>query len=810
MQDLNRRFQVGPADRVLALSALSFDLSVYDIFGSLAAGAAVVIPTASRQHDPTHWTELVDRHGVTIWNSVPALMQVWLDAHGSAHDSIGSVLRLVWLSGDWIPVSLPDAIRARYPKARIISMGGATEASIWSIWYPIGEVPPDWIRIPYGKALANQTMNVFDAQLNPCPVWTTGEIYIGGVGVANGYWADPQRTAERFFIHPETLERLYRTGDLGRYLPGGDIEFLGREDFQVKINGYRIELGEITAALRRQPGVGEALVAVHASPRTGRRQLVAYVMPTEHASDPQETPNDGDRWQALIKTGEAELREGAAGLKADLHAYHALLRAADELCPSIMARTLARLGQFTRPADTATAETIIEHGGLKPRYIGLVQQWLSVLEAQGFLSRTDDTDEYSCDHAFDADLLDNQIRLAFAQAGYAATGPCAVLFDYFVSCADQQVELLRGEVSPLHLLLPSGEWHVTEALYANNPVSMLCNRVVAQIVGRFVDQFPLDRRVRILEVGGGTGATTAKVLPQLPAERVRYQFSDISTFFTERAKLEFSSYAFVGYGVYDVDRDPIGQGMPAGSADLVIAANVMHDAISLTDSLGYLRTLLAPGGVLILIEGTANSLLQMITVGFVEGLSNHQGQRDLPFLSVAQWREQLADAGFTRLTALPDTDDAIQHVLAAEAPAGPPPLQPSTLRDALEDVLPEYMVPHHYLLIDRMPLSANGKVDLGALPTPWDDAVAEETVAPRDELERKLLAIWRDALGRDDFGVEDSFFELGGDSLHAVTILARLREEFGVSDGADAGLQRLFDNPTIATLGLALRDVAKA
>ncbi|MEV2250869.1 amino acid adenylation domain-containing protein [Streptomyces sp. NPDC050147] len=283
VQDINARFRIGPADRVLALSALSFDLSVYDVFGILAAGGAVVVPSPRLVHDPAHWSDLTARHGVTVWNSVPALLQTWVDDRGQQGAPEGSRLRLAMLSGDWIPVTLPDAIRAWYPDAEVISLGGATEASIWSVSYPIGKVPPEWVRIPYGKPLARQTLHVYDAELMPSPVWTVGEIYIGGVGVAKEYWGEPQRTAERFIRHPVTGERLYRTGDVGRYLPGGDIEFLGRNDFQVKINGYRIELGEIEAALLRRPGVREAVARVDTNPLTGRRHLVAYIVP---ATDP--------------------------------------------------------------------------------------------------------------------------------------------------------------------------------------------------------------------------------------------------------------------------------------------------------------------------------------------------------------------------------------------------------------------------------------------------------------------------------------------------------------------------------------------
>ncbi|WP_306323274.1 MULTISPECIES: amino acid adenylation domain-containing protein [unclassified Streptomyces] len=282
VQDINSRFGVHAGDRVLGLSSLSFDLSVYDVFGVLAAGGAVVLPTPGREHDPAHWAELVRRHRVTLWNSVPALMQAWTES--PAASSGGDGLRLVLLSGDWIPVPLPDAIRAVHPGARVVSLGGATEAAIWSVFHPIGEVPPEWSRIPYGRPLANQRLHVLHADLTPCPVWTPGEIFIGGVGLARGYWADPERSAERFVTHPGTGERLYRTGDLGRYLPNGDIDFLGRMDFQVKLNGYRIELGEIEATLRARPGVAEAFASVRTSPRTGRRQLVGHVVPEPGAA----------------------------------------------------------------------------------------------------------------------------------------------------------------------------------------------------------------------------------------------------------------------------------------------------------------------------------------------------------------------------------------------------------------------------------------------------------------------------------------------------------------------------------------------
>ncbi|MFE7609006.1 non-ribosomal peptide synthetase [Streptomyces celluloflavus] len=289
VQDINRRFDVDDTDRVLALAPANFDLSVYDIFGVLGAGGTVVVPSAKQSNDVAHWTDLVERHHVTIWNSVPAPMRMWIESLDETRTPHPAGPRLALLSGDWIPTDLPGQIRAHFPDMKVTSLGGATEGSIWSVCYPIDTVPEHWSSIPYGKALANQTLHVYNSWLEPCPVGVTGEIHIGGTGVAQGYWGDEARTAERFITHPDTRERLYKTGDLGRYLPGGDIEILGREDFQVKINGYRVELGEIEAALIRQPGIRQAMVTAPVHPRTGQRQLAAYCVtdqPPTPATDP--------------------------------------------------------------------------------------------------------------------------------------------------------------------------------------------------------------------------------------------------------------------------------------------------------------------------------------------------------------------------------------------------------------------------------------------------------------------------------------------------------------------------------------------
>ena len=277
--DINQKFQVGEKDRILSISSLCFDLSIYDIFGAFAAGATLVLVK-----DQKNMAQLADNlvaKQITIWNSVPAIMdrvcaeikeRCIYDYHN---------LRLVMLSGDWIPLNLPTTIKQLFPSSQVISLGGATEASIWSIYYPIDEVLPQWKSIPYGKPLANQQFYVLNQQMQFCPLEVPGELYIGGRGVADGYLYDHEKTSESFIRHPE-LGYIYRTGDYGVLHRNGYIEFLGRKDQQVKIGGYRIELGEVEAQLLRCEGIRNAVVLVAGGKE---KRLHAYLIPQTAPAD---------------------------------------------------------------------------------------------------------------------------------------------------------------------------------------------------------------------------------------------------------------------------------------------------------------------------------------------------------------------------------------------------------------------------------------------------------------------------------------------------------------------------------------------
>ncbi len=275
INDINSRFSVNDKDRVLALSELNFDLSVYDVFGTLSVGATIVIPDHSNTVNPQHLAEVVKKHAVTVWNSVPAYIEMQVEYLSDKTEEFFQSLRLVMMSGDWIPVSLPARLNALNENINIVSLGGATEASIWSNYYIIDDYESHSTSIPYGYPLTNQRMYVLDKNLKFRPDWVPGEIYIAGTGLAMGYFSDEVKTKSSFIVNPQTGERLYRTGDWGRYLESGAIEFLGREDSQVKIRGYRIELGEIESVLNKHDKINE-IVVLALSASDSAKYLVAY------------------------------------------------------------------------------------------------------------------------------------------------------------------------------------------------------------------------------------------------------------------------------------------------------------------------------------------------------------------------------------------------------------------------------------------------------------------------------------------------------------------------------------------------------
>jgi amino acid adenylation domain-containing protein len=274
---VNRRFNINPADRLLFITSLCFDLSVYDIFGILAAGGSIRVVSRDDIRSP-RLLSILAKEGITFWDSAPANMQQFLPFFPVFKELLkGCQLRLVFLSGDWIPVTMPDILKETFGEITIVSLGGATEATVWSNYYVIDKVEPGWTSIPYGKPIQNSQYFILNPSLEVCPIGVPGDLYIGGDCLSSGYINDPILTREKFIKTPFGDGTIYKTGDIARWWADGNIEFLGRKDFQVKIRGFRIELGEIESRLLKHPLVQDAVVTAWGG-NGQSKYLCAYVV----------------------------------------------------------------------------------------------------------------------------------------------------------------------------------------------------------------------------------------------------------------------------------------------------------------------------------------------------------------------------------------------------------------------------------------------------------------------------------------------------------------------------------------------------
>ncbi|HXO19008.1 MAG TPA: amino acid adenylation domain-containing protein, partial [Thermoanaerobaculia bacterium] len=266
-------------DRVLQKTPYSFDVSVWEFFWPLLAGARLVMARPGGHQDPAYLVSVIAGQGITTVHFVPSMLRIFLEQPGV---DLCRSLRRVIASGEALTETLVARYHERLP-APLHNLYGPTEASVdVTAWHcrPEDDLP----FVPIGRPIANTTIHLLDADLNLLPVGIPGELHIGGIGLARGYHGRPELTAERFVPDPwadaaRPGARLYKTGDLARHLPGGAVEYLGRIDHQVKIRGFRIELGEIESVLAQFPGVRQAAALCRFDGGRGEPRLVAYFVP---------------------------------------------------------------------------------------------------------------------------------------------------------------------------------------------------------------------------------------------------------------------------------------------------------------------------------------------------------------------------------------------------------------------------------------------------------------------------------------------------------------------------------------------------
>jgi acyl transferase domain-containing protein/acyl-CoA synthetase (AMP-forming)/AMP-acid ligase II/SAM-dependent methyltransferase len=469
-------------------------------------------------------------------------------------------------------------------------------------------------------------------------------------------------------------------------------------------------------------------------------------------------------WEDVVQCGEEALGSFKAVESSALAGFEAVWKRMEEACPLVMAGAMAELGVFRQAGETVSARDIVAQFALKANRLPLIGQWLTALGNADLLQSAGEG-LYRNPEPFDAIHLKEQVTGLLSEI--RTSDDYKPLVDYVKECATSQAGLLTGETNPLDLLFPDGESRVADALYQFNPVSRMQNHIAVEVLRALVGRHAAvqSRPMRILELGAGTGGTSAALLKVLPAVGVTYRFTDVSHFFTDRAKARFADLPFIEYGLFDINNGYAEQGYEPASFDLILAANVIHTAKHVDRTLHQLRELLVPGGALMLIEGTVNTPIQMLTLAHIESFGHYQDRRrarNLPFMSADEWRACLLEAGFERCCAVPGAGNSSrawpQHVLLAGSPeeGGAP------ARSAVAEKAPAYVTP-------LPPPSA-------APPTP--DTAVDCGLGTTDALSRLLgKLIHVDAARLDP---QATFMELGVDSIVLMEFTHAVSRQHGV------------------------------
>lgn len=761
--EINHRYSVSANDRLLGLSALHFDLSVYDIFGALSVGATLVLVDERQRRDPAAWCDIINQHGVTIWNTVPALFDMLLTYCEGFHLQAPAKLRVVMLSGDWIDIQLPGRYRNFRADGNFVAMGGATEASIWSNVYDVEEVSPDWRSIPYGYPLAHQKYRVVDIHGRDCPDWVPGELWIGGKGVALGYFNDPIRT-EKHFIK-EKGERWYRTGDVGCYWPDGRLEFLGRRDKQVKIGGYRIELGEIEAALLKVNGVRYA-VALAVGER--EKKLAAFIVTQGqnlYSTLPANPllqnvhvalilPQERDP-NSIDLTNEKEISRWVAGFL-----FEHLCRHGVDLT-----------------TDSRTEEILAEYGA-RPEWARLINKWLTHLCDEGFLDCSS-TNSYSSTGRLPSSLkspVEDQL--------------CDIANE--LSAHDKPLaQILRGQRSAQTLL--SHPFWSPEQLMLSMPETQEALESLAVTLRELANA--LGRPVRLHEVGARSSVAAACLLQRLDNSVVDYTGWDESQEMGLLALSNLQQFANARVQRWHDDVSP----NELHHADMVWANNSLH---RLGESgVGAILALSAPSALVCVFELRRMTSLALISAELLA--NNDKKELESRLHETLWWREWFGKHGIAC-----EADGKIGNLqwLFLRAPGEVMCPDSARLATYLHDMLPDYMVPQRLVFIDAMPLTANGKVNHQALLQCLSSDKKITVVEPQSPLgdaEQFMASLWCELLNIDVTHRDSHFFQLGGDSLLATRLIGELGNR-----GFAGTLADLFNFPTLAGFAATVHRIA--
>lgn len=815
MQDT---YQLTANDRVLQKTPFSFDVSVWEFFWPLLAGACLVVAQPGGHRDSNYLVQLIAREQITTLHFVPSMLRIFLQEQELEQcDS----LQRAFCSGEALPFDLQQSFFERL-QAKLYNLYGPTEAAIDVTAWTCQRHSREAI-VPIGSPIANIQIYILDTQLRLVPVGVPGELYIGGVGLARGYFNRPELTAEKFIPHPFSDRpdaRLYKTGDLARYQPDGTIEFLGRIDYQIKLRGLRIELGEIEAALAQHPAVQQNVVVVREDEVKNQR-LVAYVVPnsqTDSLNSLLLTVNNDQvsQWETVFDktynqtSEELESIFNFVGWNSSYTNQPIPVKQMREWLDQTVERILYWEPKRVLEIGCRTGLLLFQIAPHTEQYYGTdlastgldyISQHLQLPQVK-LEQRTADNFEGIEAGSFNAIVLNSVVQ-------YFPN------IDYLLRVIAGAVETLApggfifiGDVRNLLLL----EAFHTSVQLDQSPASLSITELKHRVQNR------VDQEQEML-IDPAFFMVLQQHLPQISHVQIQlkrgHNRNEMTKFRYDvtlhiqanevNLESEIQPISWLDWQQAELTIDYIHQLLVTTEPEILGLSNVPNARV-----IGDIQ-------VLELLSQEFNNVAELQAIldkNTKAGIDPEEfwslGE-ELAYIINIQWSNSSIDGSYdvvlvNRRTESPNiipispeksivlkswdayANNPLQRKLATN-------LVPQ-LRRYLEEKLPDYLVPAAFLVLKELPLTSNGKVDRKALPEPGTVRPEPETfVAPRTAIETQLAEIWLQVLGLEQVGMHDNFFELGGDSILSIQAIAKAKQA-----NIQLTPKQLFDYPTIAEL----------
>ncbi|NEQ65236.1 MAG: amino acid adenylation domain-containing protein, partial [Symploca sp. SIO2D2] len=811
--------QLEATDRVAQVSNTSFDAATFEIWGALSHGAAIVVITKSVILSPQEFVNYIKQQQISVLFLTTALFNQLAYSVPEAF----STLKHLLFGGEAVDPRAVKQVLDKGAPEQLLHVYGPTENTTFSSCYKVTQVAEVATNLPIGKPISNTQTYILDSQLQPVTIGVVGELHIGGDGLAIGYHKRPELTASKFIPNPfdkSKATKLYKTGDLARYLPDGNIEFLGRIDHQVKIRGYRIETGEIEAVLNSNSKVKETVVVARED-NPGDKRLVAYIVPeteTRDSNNSELSTTQVESWQDIfnqqIYDELSEVTDPLFNTRGWISNYNNQPIPVEQMrvwADDIVSQVLANKPESVWEIGCGTGMLLFQIAPHTPKYLGtdisnvslsyIKQQIEQQPEAKyGHVTlaqkRAEDMGDVG-ENSFDVVLLSSIVQY-FPSV------------DYLMQVIEESIRVVKpggmiflGDIRSYPLMRA---FHSSVQLEQATP-SLSRQQLQQQIDGK------MQQETELL-VSPELFVALQEKHPEITQVQIRLQRGKEHN---ELRKYRYSVLLHIEAQPVSVIEAPVKSGAGISYEEIesylrkfqpesICWSGIVNERVA--DDVGLVELLSQPESKLNVQQ--LRQKLESKETKSIDPERLHQLSSDLGYSLELCWSAEsspeLIDAVFVRselaaqgMVLTPLTQKSVVGGNWSSYGNNPLATQMAKqvipeLRQYLESKLPEYMQPSGYVVLSQLPLTPNGKVDRKALPAPDGELVSsQEYVAPQTETEEILVRIWQEVLGIKQVGIHDNFFEIGGDSIISIQIVARAQKA-----GIQLTTKQLFQNQTIA------------